>query len=432
MIKLIKSIMAPITSLILLVIGGGLFMTFVSVRLKLDGHDPSVIGYVTSAFFAGLVLGSMMIHKIIERVGHIRAFAALGSLVIATIMLQGMYPTPISWIILRFFNGYLTAGLYITIESWLLVKSTLKTRGRILSIHMIAFYGGLAAGQFLLEPTDPKTFTPFSITILLIAIALVPVCITRVTAPSMEKKPYVNLFKLIKSSPVGVIGSLSSGAVLGSFYGLNPVFVQDMGINIKGVAEIMGFTIFSGLILQWPVGHLSDYVDRRKVLSAISFLVAVFCLLIIWSSFQSMTYLLIFTCIFGGVSFTIYPLSITHTIDMLDSDDLVSATGALYVAYGIGAIIGPILAAYIMDIVGPNGLYFFMAGVSLLTSVYILLRVIKKAPVPAEAKTSYVNVPKTTPVGQQLNHHTETIKENEQPQEHKEEQQIEETNNEKK
>ncbi len=405
MLKLIRSIISPIVSLVMLVIGGGLFMTFISIRLKIDGYGPEIIGYVTSSFFGGLVLGSLRTHKLIERIGHIRSFAAFGALLIATIMLQWIYFNPWAWIALRFFHGYFTAGLYITIESWLLVKSTLQTRGRVMSIHMIAFYAGLSAGQFLLDIADPRGFYPFAYTILLASLALVPVCITRVTAPQMNKKSYLNLFHLIKIAPIGVIGCASSGMILGSVYGLNPVFAQTIGISISGVAKLMGITIFSGFLLQWPIGHLSDHMDRRKVIFVINCMVSILSLCIVWSSYQSLSLLLIASSIFGGFMFTLYPLSISHTIDLIDGDDMISATGALYVAYGIGAIIGPIIAAYSMDWFGVNSLFYFYSLIAFCTALFTAWRIFKKAPVPEEEKTSYSDTPKITPVGQQLNQH---------------------------
>ena len=402
MLNLIRSIIPPIISLIILNMGLGLFMTFVSIRLSLEGSSTKMIGYVTAAYFAGLILGSIRTNKLIERIGHIRAFATFASLITAFIMIQAIFINPLGWLVLRFLSGICIAGLLIAIESWLLAKSTIETKGKILSIYMIAFYASQCLGQFLLDLSDPKSIIPFGIAIILTSLSIFPICMTHVAAPIIEEPSYLNFFQLLKISPLGVIGSIFSGIILGAFYGLGPIFAQELGLSISKIAQIMGITIFGGFVLQWPIGHFSDKIDRRKVLFFVSLLTTILSIVIAMLNSFSYSSLLIMMFLFGGFCFTIYPLSITHTSDLLDPKDIVAATAALAIGYSIGAIIGPIFSSHIMAIIGPDGLFYFFAVFAIILSIYALWKSWKSLPVAEEEKVKYRNAPRTTPIAHEL------------------------------
>jgi MFS family permease len=417
MAPLIKNIIAPIISLIIMTLGNGLFTTYVSVRLKLAHQPTEIIGFMIAVYFAGFVIGSIRINRLIERIGHIRSFACFASLITVATMVQGMFPLIWVWMVMRFLTGLLTAGLFITIESWLLAQSSIKTKGKILSVYMLTFYAAQAAGQFLLDIADPYSIIPFAITIILASFSIVPICMTRATAPIMQEPSYLHIFHLLKISPVGVIGCVIAGLILGSIYGLLPTYSQDFGMSIKEVAMVMGTTIFGGLLLQWPIGFISDHIDRRKVLFTICFLTTILSI-IIASITNTGIYFLVLSLIFGGFSFTLYPLSICHASDLLDYKDIVSATAALSLAYGVGAILGPIMASYMMKYLGPNGLFYFFAIVSFILGLYTTIKTFRVAPVPVEEKVTYRNIPRTTPIAGELNPESEE-KENEEETEKK-------------
>lgn len=395
--KIFKLIVSPIVSLIILVLGNGLFMTYVTVRLRMDNYSTIIIGIVSSAYYAGMFAGSIKSHKLIERVGHIRAYATFASMLGVLTLLQGFYISSWSWIILRFFNGITMAGLFITIESWLLVSSTKKIRGKVLSIYMIALYGSQSMGQFLLDIADPLGWIPYILVAILSSLSVIPVSITRTSAPLIETSSYLNVWELCKISPLGVIGCFLSGILLGTVYGLNPVYGQIIGLDLSQIALFMSITIFGGLVLQWPIGYISDYIDRRKVLFIASSLSVIISIII--ALMGSMHIYILFSLIgtFGGLTFTLYPLSISHTCDQIDTQDFVSATGGLMLSYGVGAIIGPLCAPFSMKLFGPSGLFFFFALVGGILSGYSLVRLWISSPISSEEKLPYANLPRTTP-----------------------------------
>lgn len=395
MIKLLKSVTAPIMSLAILIMGNTLFITFTSLRLKLDGHSIEIVGYATSAYFAGLLIGSMRCNRFIERVGHIRAYATFAALFVFFSTLQAIFNPIWVWISVRFLIGLFMAGLFVVIESWLLSKSSRNTKGRVLSMYMITYFASQGIGQLLLNIADPRTIIPFAIIILLAAISIVPICVTRLSAPIIQGGSYLNIFKLFKKSPLGTAGCLFAGLISGPVYGLIPVYIRGHGFSIKEVSFAMGITIFSGLILQWPLGQLSDLIDRRKVIFISTAFTAGAALLIGLNSIYSFLHVFILLSIFGGFCFTIYPLSLTHGSDMVEEKDLIVATAGLALIYSSGAVIGPVVASYCMDMLGPKGLFFYISTIGAALGAISLHQIVKKSPVPREEKIQYKDIPRT-------------------------------------
>jgi MFS family permease len=396
MLNFIKVITAPLLSLLILMIAVGLFSSFVPVRLDLYGQSTFVIGLITAGYFSGLVLGSLQAEKYIARIGHIRTFSGSASLMASLTILMGLTFSPLLWFVLRFFIGFFTAGLFIVVQSWLLMLAGREKKGSILSYYMIVYYAGQAGGQFLLGVSPPLTLIPFSVAALLMSASVVPVSWTRNKSPTIEHRSSLSFFKLYRISPTGIFSSFGSGLIMGAFFGFAPVFSSRIGMDLPQLASFMGLTIIGGFVLQWPIGRLSDHFDRRKILMAVSFITAVLSLLIAVSSLMAMKAVLILSVLFGGFSFTLYPLSISYTNDYLGSQDLVAATGGLLLAYGIGSIVGPLLAPFSMQVFGSMGLYVYMSAIAFALGAMGFFRQKKKGPFPLKQQIEFISLP-TTP-----------------------------------
>lgn len=402
MFKTFRSVLAPILSLSILIMGNAFFTTYTSLKLKLSGFSIELIGYSTSAYFAGLLIGSLRCSSFIERIGHIRAYATLAALLAVIAMIQAIFAQGWVWIIIRFLTGFFIAGLFVTIESWLLAKSTISTKGKVLSIYMISYYGSQTIAQFLLDISDLRTVIPFCIIVILFTSSIVPICMTRIAAPIIQEKSYFKIQHLCKIAPLGVIGALLSGLICGPIYGLVPIYIKDIGFSMKEVALGMGITIFGGLILQWPIGQISDHVDRRKVLFTISFLAAIISIVFAINSIHTKVLIYFLLAFLGGFSFSIYPIAISHSTDIVKEKDTISAIAAIVLIYSIGAIIGPILASYGMDFLGPRGLFIYMSSIGVILGAYSFYRYLKIKEIPLEEKTPYRNIPRTTPLATEL------------------------------
>jgi len=405
----LKSIISPILSLIILLLGNGLFMTYVTVRLKIDEYSNGAIGFVSASFYAGVLIGSLYANRLIERIGHIRAFAVFASILSVVSLLQGFYVSVWSWSILRAINGAMMAGLFITIESWLLVKSTAEIRGKVLAIYMTALYASQSLGQFLLNVSDPLSWTPYILIAILTCLSIIPVSLTKAGDPVTSEPSYLKFSKLLKISPLGVVGCLLSGIMLGAVYGLAPLYAQEIGLDLKNISLFMSIVIFGGLVLQWPIGHVSDFIDRRKILLIAGFLTTIISILIAILDSYNIYLLFGLVFLFGGFSFTLYPLCISHTCDHLDPKDFVAATGGLMLAYGFGAIIGPLIAPLSFRLFGPKGLFIYFAIIAGGLAFYAFLRLLTKPPVPIEEKLPYANLPRTSPTVGELDPRSENL-----------------------
>lgn len=402
MIKIIRSVLSPILSATILTLGNSLFMTITSLKLKMNDRSLETIGLITALYFTGLVLGAFYCNRLIERVGHIRSFAIFAAFCSALVMLQAIFTEVWMWAVIRFFVGFSIAGLFATIESWLVAKSTIDTKGKVLSIYMIAFYLSTGLGQLLLNVADPATLIPFAIIAIFTAFSIIPVSITKIQAPVIEGPSYLNIFKLFKITPLGVIGCMISGLILGSIYGLVPVFAEEENFSLSEIALCSSVTILGGFVLQWPLGQLSDILDRRKIISSVGFGTAFMGLAVTFFPTSSFSFLLILLGALGGFAFTIYPLCISHGSDRVEAKDIVAATASLGLAFNIGAVAGPLAAAYLMRYFGPKGLFMFIGFAGLLLAFYALYRISKAPGVLKEEKTRYRNIDKTEPIATKL------------------------------
>lgn len=374
MIPLIRSLTAPFLSLILLILASGLCNTFISIRLEMEGYNPEIIGSVAAALYAGIFVGSLWIDRWISKIGHIRSFVIFAGLTTLFILIQSTWVDPYFWMVLRFLGGVCTAGIFIVIESWLLMQTTPTLRGAILSIYLAVFYGALSAGQLLINTSDPMTVKPFYLIALLSALSIVPLIATTIPQPKIEQGERLKSRELFKISPFGLIGVVVSGILLAAVYGLVPVYAKEMGLSISEIGNLMALLIFGGLSFQWPLGRMADKGNRRNVLIGTSVLTALTCCAIALSGHLSPILLFILIFLFGGFSFTIYPLSMAHACEKIEDHQLVSATGGFVLSYGIGAIVGPIMAPIAMNCLGSNGLFYFLA----LTASILVLAGLKK------------------------------------------------------
>ncbi|MFZ1955726.1 MAG: MFS transporter, partial [Desulfobacterales bacterium] len=309
----------------------------------------------------GTVLGSYYCHRVVCRVGHIRAFATFAAICTASVMAHGLFVSPVSWGGLRLLTGIAVTGLYMVVESWLNAGADRSNRGRIISVYMVVSFLGLGAGQFLLNAAEVNGPNLFLVTGILLALCLVPVSTTHSVQPQVPKTMNFNLVALSKTAPMGMFGCLTAGLINGALYTLGPVFGHRIGLTVPGISLFMGATVLSGLILQWPVGLLSDRFDRNIVMAGLAVAVAAISLTITLLMRESFSLLLTLTILYGGVAFTLYPVAVAHTHDFFPPDDIVAVSSALILSYGVGASLGPPAAAMMMNILGPSGLYVFIA-----------------------------------------------------------------------
>ncbi len=359
--KLLIPLASLLSGLSLLVVGTGLMFAAIGAQAGSAKFSGLVTGLVMSAYFAGFVYGTYACPRMIRRVGHIRAFAALASIASALPMFHALWTNAWAWGILRFITGVCLVGLYIVVESWLNVVATTAQRGKVFAAYMAVSGISMAAGQWLILVGDRFGFVPFALASILFSFALIPITLTPVSEPEAMEVPRFVLKELFYISPIGVIGTLGSGLLGGAFYSLGHVFGQGVGFSERGIATFMAATILGGAAFQWPVGHLSDRHDRRWVLFWVCTLCAAVAALGFYLAREYEGSLIILGIVYGGLSFTVYGLSVAHVNDLIDSERVLEVTSGLLLLYGIGSTLGPTLAGGVMDLFGPEALMLYFA-----------------------------------------------------------------------
>ncbi len=393
MLATILTVLSLLLSYGLLLLGNGLFATLLGVRTQIEGFSAASVGFIVTAYFTGLLVGAFQAPQLVARVGHIRAFAAFASIMSVTALLPVLIIHPALWAVSRMASGFCMAGMILVTESWLNERATNANRGQVLSLYMITNYFAAGCGQLLLPISDPARFQLFSIASIIFSLSLVPVLLTRARAPIPRPPKRVRFDVLWRTSPLGFMGALSSGLVNSVFHGLGAVFAHGIGLSITQTSTFMATAIFGGLALQWPIGRLSDRMDRRWILVGVAAATALACVGVAATAGRHMPALYAFTAIYGGLSFTIYSISAAHTNDFSDPEQRVETASALLVAYGIGASLGPLIASAVMGGAGPRGLFIYSAAINVLLVLFAIYRMRRRASRSKEERTGMINLP---------------------------------------
>lgn len=407
---LFRKIFSPILSLIIIMFGNAFINTSISVQIASNYPDSILPGIIYSGYYLGMMIGAIGMDNCIRKIGYSRAFSMFAAINAVAIMLQGFITSPLMWILFRIFAGLSCAGVFIVVESWLLLFSKSNTKGKMLSIYMISLYGSQVFGQFALNFFDLNSLHPFCATVVLSCVSIIPVSLINTASPSDSDQEFVNIFYILKKTPIGFFGNFTAGLILGAFYAMGPVFAKDLNLSISQISQVMGLTILGGLALQWPFGILSDIFERRKILLLNTFFLTIICVVLSFSQYYSFSTLLLLLVLFGGCSFTLYPLSITYCSDYFSSKAITAVTSACLIIYGIGCIFGPIVSAIVMKQTKPEGLFMYAA---VLAGAYTIMGLFRARTVPPPSKSvseEYVAIPGTSP---QVNQLDPRIEENE-------------------
>jgi MFS family permease len=393
MLRTLASVAPLLFGVAILLTGQGLQGTLLPVRANLEGFSTLSIGLMGGAYFLGFTLGCLRGSGLVERVGHIRVFAAMTAMASAVPLLHGLWVETWLWWVLRFVTGWCFAVLYVVIESWLNEQSGNETRGAVFSAYTLITLTVLAVGQQMLLLYDPQQMYLFAIASAIVSLAAIPVVLSVAPTPRpAEEKVPLNLRRLFRISPAGTLGCLASGFANGPFWALAPVFVAGYSSDVSLAAWFMTSAVLGGAVGQWPLGLWSDRVDRRWVIG----LAAAFGLvvgLVISLTFKSLPplALMLLGAAWGGFAFPLYAVSVAHTNDHASPGEYVMISSGLLLMYGIGAIVGPFAASLAMQQMGAGGLFLFSACVHMLLLGYMVLRLSRRGAAPEEDHGKFVD-----------------------------------------
>lgn len=378
MLKVLGTSWPLLTGVMLLMVGNGVQGTLLGIRGALEGFSTYEMSFVMSAYFLGFLGGSRLAPVMIQRVGHVRVFAALGSLISAVLVLYPVMPDVWAWTLMRVVIGFCFSGVYVTAESWLNNASSNETRGQALSAYMIVQMLGIIASQVLLNLPDPSGFALFIIPSVLVSLAFMPILLAPTPAPAFDSTRRLPFRELFRISPLGCAGMLLTGGVFSAMFGMAAVWGAQEGLTIREISIFVGALYVGGLVLQYPIGWASDRMDRRMLIMGLSAAAAGVMLV---AAFVALPFaaLIGVALLLGGITNPVYALLIAYTNDFLSREQMAAASAGLIFLNGFGAIFGPTATGWMMETVGPRGFFLFIAILYIALAAYAVYRMTRRA-----------------------------------------------------
>ncbi|WP_339720264.1 MFS transporter [Marinomonas primoryensis] len=399
MIQVLFRVWALLLGIVLIMLGNGMHFTLIGLRGGIEGFSSAELAIVTSGYFMGFLSGARLTPSLIRRVGHVRVFAALGSFMSAGLIAFPLVTEPWAWVLLRLIVGFCMSGIYVSAESWLNDATTNETRGKVLSVYMIAQTLGIIGAQGLLTLGDAGTSVLFICASILVSVSFAPILLSVSSVPAVEVARPMPLRSLFVSSPLGTVGIFLLGSVYATQSGMGAVFGSQIGLTANNIALFIAMLFAGALLMQYPIGWLSDRMDRRKLIFVASCVGGLSCALG-WFTAGSPWALMVAAFFAGGVTTPLYALFLAYTNDSLSASDMSSASGGLVFTFGLGAIAGPLVTGWAMQEVGPFAFWLVLGVTFCAIALYAFYCMMQKSlAVPVAETESYLGVlPTASPV----------------------------------
>lgn len=375
----------------ILMLGAGLQSTLLGVRATIEAFPTPVTGLIMSCYYVGYLAGTRIAPQLLRRVGPVRVFATLAALASVAVLVHGAWVHPGTWAVMRLLSGICFAGIYVVAESWLNHRASSTNRGQLLAIYMVVLYVGLGSAQFLLVLSSPQSAQPFMLVSALISAAMVPIVASaeEVRGPAVPQR--VRFRDLYRDSPLGVVAVAVSGVISSIIFSMGPVYARLSGFGTRGVAEFMAVSILAAVLTQYPVGRLSDRMDRRTVIASMCLLGTVVAAAIeVFGPLPRFVFLTL-AALFSGAALTLYSLSVSHVNDKLDPSQMVAASSKLLLINGTAAAFGPVITGALMAAFGARAYFGTLGALTGALTLFDLWRKLRREPVPLSQKGRFIN-----------------------------------------
>lgn len=364
----------PVAGLTIFTIASGYLMSLIPLSMGSFGIDTQYAGWLASAYYIGLLIGSMLIEPIIAKIGHRLAFIGFLLMLAATVIVLPWTPTIEAWLPNRLVAGVAVAGIFVVVESWLLIGDNPKERAKRLSFYMTSLYGGTTLGQLAIGVIGTHGAYPFMVVLGLLLLAVMPPLLVRQGQPESGSHQKLSLKKIARLSKPAIIGCMVSGITMGTIYGLMPLSLKKDQFTTDQVGVLMASIILGGMLIQPVVSKLSVLMSKTLLLAMVS-LLGVFAMGVIYISSDYLV-MIVALALLGMSTFALYPVAITLACDNLDSSYIVAATQVMLFSYSIGSAMGPIAAGTFLG--QHNGLVNFFFIVLLVTAIYMLIASLRR------------------------------------------------------
>ncbi len=402
MIYLLRNAWALLLGMLLLMVGNGVQGTLIGIRGSIEGFSPGVMSYLMSAYMVGMLVGSRVAPILITQVGHVRVFAALASLISASFLGFALFVEPLAWFLLRLLVGFCFSGVYVASESWLNEAASNENRGKAMSVYMIVQTSGVLLAQVLINFADPSSFILFAVISVLVSVSFAPILLSVSRVPTVSTSERMSLKDLYRASPLASVSMILIGGVFSLLFGMSAVYGSEKGLTVKEISILVGSIYFAGVFFQYPVGFISDRIDRRRliILLALIGFFGVFTGFIFYNNFYVVVLAFFFA---GGVTNPLYSVVIAYTNDYLERVDMASAAGGLVFMSGVGGVVAPVLAGQLMGRFGPESLLFVICITFITIVGYGLYRSTKRSILDIETSTTHVAImPQATTIAVEI------------------------------
>lgn len=398
MLTVLRNSWALLLGLMLLMLGNGMQGTLLGIRGGIEEFSTLQMSVVMSSYFLGFLFGSLMVPEMIRRVGHVRVFAALGSMISAVLIAYAAAPDWVAWAVMRVVIGFSFSGVYIAAESWLNAASTNENRGQAMSLYLIVQMIGIIAAQGLLNVGDPSGYILFVIPSILVSLAFTPILLSVSPAPAFDSTKRLSIISLFRASPLGCVGMFLLGGVFSAQFGMASVWGTQAGLTIREISIFVAGIYVGGLIAQYPIGWMSDRMDRRQLVLWLSVAGAVALMVPVLYDAPFLV-LLVIGALAGGISNPLYSLLVAYVNDYMDKSNMAAASAGLLFINGLGAISGPVITGWVMAQVGPSGFFLFMAVLFAVLAGYTIWRMGRRRVTPDASGGFAPLSPSVTAVG---------------------------------
>jgi MFS family permease len=395
MLQAVRLVAQVLLGVALFEVALGALWPVVSLQLKEQQVGTEVISVVGAAYYAGFVAGTLTCFPIIDRAGHIRAFSVFAVLAANATLLHVVLPHPLAWVVLRAITGYAMAGVFTIVESWLNDKATSETRGRIFALYMMVAWGMSGFGPLGLNIPDPSGTVLFCLITVVMASAIMPLALTKVGNPDIGHRAHFGIVRLYTISPLGVLACFASGFINTGLFVLLPLYALQLDYNEAQISVLLSVSLIGPLFIQYPVGWLADRFGRRPLMLATTIVAIVLSGFIVNLTSGNFLWFVSLTTLLTGMISPLYGLGVGQTNDYVSKQDFVAASAGLLFAWGIGASVGPVVAAPAMRLFGANGLFYFVSACHVLLAGFIAYRMIARRALSAKEQSNFVPVPIT-------------------------------------
>lgn len=383
--------------------GNGLQGALLGTRAEQLAFGDLTTGFIMAGYFSGFLLGSTWVPSLVSNVGHVRVFGALAGLASSAILVHAIFEFASVWIIMRFITGFAYSGMYIVAESWINDKATNETRGGLLSVYMIVTMSGLILGLMMLSSGEPGSSDLFILVSIFVSVAVIPILMTAAKVPEIQEPEKVSIRRVYDTSPLAVIGMAMIGMSSAMIFGMGAVYATKLGLSLGEISIYMSAVMLGAMLLQYPIGKLSDIFDRRTVILIVQIMTIGASVIAYFAESMDVWIFIAAGAIYGGIHTPLYSLYIAHANDYLTPRQIVATSSKLVMINGFGAVFGAPIVGYTMSVFGTSAFYLTQGAIHVIMSLIVLYRMQARAAIPAEAQAPFVAVPtRSSPIAATL------------------------------